>query len=98
MMSSLMIWLGSSRDQRVLERAAFPRWSDSREDGGRAAELRYNPPPVFTRTFNRSPMEKTPADAVATVRRYYQSLPARMQAVLDEMKKPLLHQAFAGAL
>ncbi len=82
----------------MLERAALPAPAKFPKGQGRAVELRYNPPPVFTRTFNRFPMEKTPADAVATVRRYYQSLPARMQAALDEMKKPLLHQAFAGAL
>ncbi len=34
-------------------------------------------------------MEKTPADAVATVRRYYQSLPARMQAVRKLVNRPL---------
>ncbi len=34
-------------------------------------------------------MEKTPADAVATVRRYYQSLPARMQAVRARVNRPL---------
>jgi aconitate hydratase len=34
-------------------------------------------------------MEKTPADAVATVRRYYQSLPARMQAVRTRVNRPL---------
>jgi len=34
-------------------------------------------------------MEKTPADAVATVRRYYQSLPARMQAVRERVPRPL---------
>src|SRR5512135_284912 len=34
-------------------------------------------------------MEKTPADAVATVRRYYQSLPARMQAVRARVPRPL---------
>lgn len=34
-------------------------------------------------------MEKTPADAVATVRRYYQSLPARMQAVRKRVNRPL---------
>jgi len=34
-------------------------------------------------------MEKTPADAVATVRRYYQSLPARMQAVRSRVNRPL---------
>ncbi|HLD14694.1 MAG TPA: aconitate hydratase [Burkholderiales bacterium] len=34
-------------------------------------------------------MEKTPADAVATVRRYYQSLLARMQAVRARVNRPL---------
>ncbi len=34
-------------------------------------------------------MEKTPADAVVTVRRYYQSLPARMQAVRARVSRPL---------
>ena len=34
-------------------------------------------------------MEKTPADAVATVRRYYQSLPARMQAARARVNRPL---------
>ena len=34
-------------------------------------------------------MEKTPTDAVATVRRYYQSLPARMQAVRARVNRPL---------
>ena len=34
-------------------------------------------------------MEKTPADAVATVRYYYQSLPARMAAVRSRMERPL---------
>lgn len=34
-------------------------------------------------------MEKTPAGAVATVRRYYQSLPARMQAVRARVNRPL---------
>ncbi len=34
-------------------------------------------------------MEKTPADAVATVRRYYQSLPARMPAVRARVNRPL---------
>jgi len=34
-------------------------------------------------------MEKTPADAVATVRRYYQSLPARMEAVRRRVERPL---------
>ncbi len=34
-------------------------------------------------------MEKTPADAVATVRRYYQSLPARMQVARARVNRPL---------
>lgn len=34
-------------------------------------------------------MEKTPADAVATVRYYYQSLPARMAAVRSRVERPL---------
>ncbi|MEK6551192.1 MAG: aconitate hydratase [Pseudomonadota bacterium] len=34
-------------------------------------------------------MEKTPADAVVTVRRYYQSLPARMAAVRKRASGPL---------
>ncbi len=34
-------------------------------------------------------MEKTPADAVATVRHYYQSLPARMAAVRRGVGRPL---------
>jgi aconitate hydratase len=34
-------------------------------------------------------MEKTPADAVATVRRYYESLPARMEAVRCRVERPL---------
>src|SRR3990167_3403137 len=34
-------------------------------------------------------MEKTPADAVATVRHYYQSLPARMAAVRKRVNRPL---------
>ncbi len=34
-------------------------------------------------------MEKTPADAVTTVRRYYQSLPGRMQAVRKYVNRPL---------
>src|SRR3990170_1627910 len=34
-------------------------------------------------------MEKTPADAVATVRHYYQSLPARMAAVRRSVGRPL---------
>ena len=34
-------------------------------------------------------MEKTPADAVATVRYYYQSLPARMAAVRGRVERPL---------
>ena len=34
-------------------------------------------------------MEKTPTDAVATVRRYYQSLPTRMQAVRARVNRPL---------
>ncbi len=34
-------------------------------------------------------MEKTPADAVVTVRHYYQSLPARMAAVRKRVNRPL---------
>ncbi len=34
-------------------------------------------------------METTPADAVATVRRYYQSLPARMEAARQRVNRPL---------
>jgi len=34
-------------------------------------------------------MEQTPADAVATVRRYYRSLPARMEAVRRRVNRPL---------
>jgi aconitate hydratase len=34
-------------------------------------------------------MEKTPAEALATVRRYYQALPARMQAVRSRVARPL---------
>ncbi|MEK6770243.1 MAG: hypothetical protein AABY62_01205, partial [Pseudomonadota bacterium] len=34
-------------------------------------------------------MEKTPADAVVTVRHYYQSLPARMAAVRKRVSGPL---------
>src|SRR3989344_1607470 len=34
-------------------------------------------------------MEKTPADAVTTVRHYYQSLPARMGAVRQRVTRPL---------
>lgn len=34
-------------------------------------------------------MEKTPADAVAAVRRYYQSLPARIEAVRKRVARPL---------
>jgi aconitate hydratase len=34
-------------------------------------------------------MEKTPADAVATVRRYYQSLASRLQAARARVKRPL---------
>ena len=34
-------------------------------------------------------MEKTPADAVVTVRHYYQSLSARMQAVRARVRRPL---------
>ena len=34
-------------------------------------------------------MEKTPTDAVATVRRYYQSLPARMAVVRSRVNRPL---------
>ncbi|MDO8544192.1 MAG: aconitate hydratase [Opitutaceae bacterium] len=34
-------------------------------------------------------MEKTPADAVVTVRHYYQSLPARMGAVRQRVTRPL---------
>ena len=45
-------------------------------------------------------MEKTPADAVATIRRYYQSLPARMQAVCARVNRPLTlaerESSFAG--
>src|SRR3990170_3277934 len=39
--------------------------------------------------FSGTTMEKTPADAVATVRYYYQSLPARMAAVRSRMERPL---------
>src|SRR3990172_2052718 len=39
--------------------------------------------------FSGTTMEKTPADAVATVRHYYQSLPARMAAVRRGVGRPL---------
>jgi aconitate hydratase len=53
------------------------------------SELIWRSFPETLLVVSQTIMEKTPADAVITVRRYFQSLPARMVAVRARVNRPL---------